>query len=113
MRARWQDWLNFALGGWLLIAPLVLPAHGVDSPVAVNSYLCGAAVLVLAGLAMAAPAAWQEWAIFAIGIWLAVGPWLIPLSGDSQGLANQMVVGSLLVVSGLWAAARGRQVGRY
>jgi hypothetical protein len=110
---RWQDWINLALGAWLLVSPLLLAAHGDSGPAAINSYLSGAAVLVLAVIALVSPAAWQEWLNFAIGLWLATGPWLFDLSDDSQALANQMMVGSVLVITALWAAARGRRVGRY
>ena len=42
---------------------------------------------------------WQDWASFALGLWLAVSPWLADYSGDHVATTNAVVVGLFLAVA--------------
>lgn len=46
-----------------------------------------------------AAARWQEWASFALGLWLAVSPWLADYADHEGATANAAVVGLLLALS--------------
>ena len=41
---------------------------------------------------------WQEWASFALGLWLAVSPWLADYADSEAATANAAVVGLLLAL---------------
>ena len=47
---------------------------------------------------MAAPAKWQDWASFTLGLWLAVSPWLLGYSQSEAATANAACVGLLLAL---------------
>ena len=74
MRRTWKkealaDVINLVLGAWLFLSPWIL---GFVSETAAgwNAWLSG---IVIAGLAIAAHAAfaeWEEWINLAIGIWV-------------------------------------------
>lgn len=43
-------------------------------------------------------ARWQDWAVFALGLWLAVSPWLAGYSAVPPATANAAVTGLVLAV---------------
>ena len=47
---------------------------------------------------MATNARWQEWAGFALGLWLAVSPWLIGHTDNAPATANAAFVGLALAL---------------
>jgi len=47
---------------------------------------------------MAASAKWQDWAIFTLGLWLAVSPWLLGFSHSEAATANAAGVGLLIAL---------------
>jgi len=42
---------------------------------------------------------WQDWASFALGLWLAVSPWLADYAGHDVATANAAVCGLTLAVT--------------
>ena len=42
---------------------------------------------------------WQDWASFALGLWLAVSPWLADYSGYHVATTNAVVAGLVLAVA--------------
>ena len=42
---------------------------------------------------------WQDWASFALGLWLAVSPWLADYADHNVATANAAVMGLLLAVT--------------
>jgi hypothetical protein len=109
-RKRWQDWLNLALGVWLLLAPVLIHEAGATGVAAWNSYLCGGAVALLAAIALVQPVAWEEWINLAIGLWLTVAAWFLDFSATAETAAsNQLIVGTIIAAVALWGAVRARQ----
>jgi len=47
---------------------------------------------------MAASAKWQDWAIFTLGLWLAVSPWLLGFAHSEAATANAACVGLLIAL---------------
>ncbi len=43
--------------------------------------------------AVTATARWQEWASFALGLWLAVSPWLVGYADNEEATANAAFLG--------------------
>ena len=41
---------------------------------------------------------WQDWASFALGLWLAMSPWLLDYARDEAATANAAVVGLVVAL---------------
>jgi hypothetical protein len=48
---------------------------------------------------MATPGRWQEWTSFALGLWLAMSPWLLGYSSDEAATANAAFLGLALALT--------------
>ena len=48
---------------------------------------------------MTATARWQEWASFALGLWLAISPWLVGYAENEAATANAAFVGLALALA--------------
>lgn len=46
----------------------------------------------------AATARWQEWTSFALGLWLAVSPWIVGYADNETATANAAVLGLALAL---------------
>jgi hypothetical protein len=104
MPKRWQDWMNLTLGVYLIISPFLFAyADGYGGVSAWNSYLVGAALVVVTALASAKPQAWQEWVVLLLGIWLILAPFVLGFSGDGAAAWNQILTGVVVTI----AAATG------
>lgn len=42
---------------------------------------------------------WQDWASFALGLWLAVSPWIAGYADEQAATANAVVVGLVLALA--------------
>jgi hypothetical protein len=49
-------------------------------------------------IGMAAAARWHDWASFALGLWLAVSPWIAGYSEHNAATANAIVLGLALAL---------------
>ncbi len=113
MRDIWRrealaDVVNLALGAWLFLTPWIF---GFTSEPAAswNAWLCGLAIAALAIAAITAFAEWEEWINLALGIWVAIAPWLVAFSGDTSAMRVHLIVGILVAtVAGirLWLVYR-------
>jgi len=110
-KRHWQDWVNFALGLWVIISPWTI-AHvmattsepgGVTEAAMWNQYLVGSAVAILAVVALYAFAAWEEWLNLVLGAWLLVSPWLLGFSTSAGLVWNAVVIGGLVLIFAGWA----------
>ena len=46
------EWTNVVLGAWMIIAPFVLSSGSLAGAMAINAYVVGVLVIVLAGIAL-------------------------------------------------------------
>lgn len=124
-KRRWQDWINVALGLWIVASPWILQhamaAAGVmageagpgDATQAVmwNMYLVGAAVAATAGAALIAFQTWEEWTNVVLGGWLLFSPWILGFSSVTALMWNAVIAGAIVVALAGWAisTAQGRE----
>ena len=54
---------------------------------------------------MRAVARWQDWAIFSLGLWLAVSPWLAGYGSHSPATANAAFAGLALALAAHFEAS--------
>ena len=62
---------------------------------------------------MAASARWQEWAGFALGLWLAVSPWLVGYADHAPATANAAFVGLALALASHFEASFDEVAGEW
>lgn len=51
---------------------------------------------------------WQEWASFALGLWLAVSPWAVGYAEQETATANAVFVGLALALGSHFQASLGQ-----
>lgn len=102
--------LNVLAGIWLVIAPWVLGYSTAASRW--NDVACGGAVILLAAVRVSAPArrAWLSLVNVAIGIWLIITSFALSSYGTEW--ANDIILGAIVALLGLWSSAAGSDAGR-
>ena len=106
---RWQDWLNLLLGAWLFASPWALK-YADNVPIAArNAWWLGAAIILVAALAIYLPRAWEEVVNFLLGAWGIVAPWALGFAAHQQAMTNTVVVGAAVAVLALWVAVRDKE----
>jgi hypothetical protein len=97
----WQDTGNAVLGLWLVFSPLVLgfQTELVDMG---NTVLVGLLLLAASLGGMFVPRAWEDWTETALGLWLAVAPWVTGFA-TTVATVNAVIVGLIVLTLALWA----------
>lgn len=107
---RWQDWMNPLIGLWLVVAPLLMAYGGGFTGVAAwNSYLAGAALIVIPLMGLTASLPRREWLVLALGVWLVVAPFVLGFAREATAAWNTSITGVVVVVT---AAAAIRAIGK-
>jgi hypothetical protein len=101
MMKHWQDRANAVVGGWLIVAPFALGFQG-DWVALANAVAVGLLLLATALGAIFVPRAWEDWTESALGLWLAVSPWILGFATPSAR-ANAVVAGLVVLTLALWA----------
>jgi hypothetical protein len=97
----WQDSTNAVLGGWLIVAPLALGFQS-DLMALANTALVGLLLLAAALGAIFVPRPWEDWTETALGLWLAVSPWVLGFDSTVARI-NAVVIGLVVLTLSLWA----------
>ena len=97
----WQDWVNAALGLWLVSSPWVM-GFQADLAVTSNAVLVGLALMATAMGAVLVPRAWEEWTEIGLGMWLMVSPWVLGYSALQAAMLVAVLTGTAVVVLALW-----------
>lgn len=98
----WTRWLNFTLGVWLFVAPLVF--NFGDRTVRLNEAIVGLAVAIVALLASSAPA--LRFVSVALGGWLMLAPNLLGYGGNAVATAHDILLGALVICAALAPTAQ-------
>lgn len=107
---KWQDWVNFALGLWVIVSPWTIEhvmaspstPGGVTEAAIWNHYVIGLAVVTLAVVAAYAWNAWEEWTNVVLGAWLLISPWVLGYSASTGLMWNAVITGALIVLFAGW-----------
>ncbi len=92
---RWQDWTVVLLGLWLVLAPF-FGIGAIGGVAAINSYLIGTAVALVAFMAIAKPELWKEYTNLTLGLWLIAAPFILSFTDLAGPMWNQIIVGLLI-----------------
>ncbi len=108
---RWSSGTNIAAGAWLLIAPFVLGYSAVGAAVG-NAITVGLLVLALAWYRTAKPAKGigASWSNAVLGGWLVVAPFALGYSGTGAAVANDIIVGLIVLTLGAVSAVAGNRL---
>lgn len=107
----WQDPVNLALGVWMAVSPWVLSYAAEMQRPTMNAVVVGALIAVLAIYEIVKVMAWEEWANFALGIWLAISPWALGFSSAAVVMWNAVAVGVVVAGLALWALGTDKSIG--
>lgn len=104
--ADWENWVNVALGIWIILTPWSV-SHGLGpeimGPASWNFWIVGFAITLVAALALRDIRPWEEWTNAALGIWLLFSPWLFGYTASAALTWNSVVAG--LIVASVAALA--------
>jgi hypothetical protein len=106
----WQDPLNLILGLWLIASPWVL-GHEAEMTPTYNAVAVGILVAALAVLEFFKVKAWEEWTSVALGVWLAISPWLLGFSITVAATTNALIIGIAVAALALWALGTDKEIG--
>jgi hypothetical protein len=98
---RWQDQLMVLLGLWLFISPVALD-YAPGSAEAINAYIAGAVITLLAAFDLVQTYVWAVLLNLAVGVWVAVSPWALQVAGVPSIMSNFVLCGVAVVVLALW-----------
>ncbi len=93
----WPRWLNFILGVWLFIAPMVF--HYAERAARFNEVIVGLAVAIVALLAASVPP--LRFVNLAFGGWLLLAPLVLGYGDSTLPTAHNIIVGSLIICAAL------------
>jgi hypothetical protein len=91
---------SLILAAVLALAPWAL-GFASDQMMATNAWASGFAIAVVALLALTRFAEWEEWISLALGLWVAVSPWVLGFAGHETATWTHVVIG--LIVAALAA----------
>ncbi|MDQ1813823.1 SPW repeat protein [Massilia sp. CCM 9210] len=98
---RWQDQAILLLGLWLFVSPWVL-AYPADTPQAMNAWIAGAVIAVLAAFDLYKTYVWAVVVNLLAGVWVAVSPWIPAVADRGPMMSNSLIVGIAVVILALW-----------
>jgi len=126
MRARYEKMLGrrdvalidapvFLVGLYCVISPWVVGFADTQADFATHNLIMGIAIGLLAlGFTIAPERMYgMSWAMCAVGIWVAVSPWVLITNPGTSLIWNNIIIGALTFVLGLVAAmqVRGARAG--
>jgi hypothetical protein len=97
----WQDPVNALVGVWLICSPWALGFQS-EMNVLANSVIVGLLLIAAALGAIFVPRAWEEWTEGALGLWLAVSPWVLGFAGQRTAMISAVASGVVVMVLALW-----------
>jgi len=103
--APYLDVINLVLGAVLFVSPWAL-TYADGGSVAWNAWVFGIIVAVIAAAALVSFAVWEEWLNAAVGLWIAVSPWVFGAAGNPRVLWTHIVVGLAVAALAGWRAWR-------
>jgi hypothetical protein len=104
---QWEDWADWALGIWLLLSPWIL-LFEKDSVATRNAVIIGLLIVLTEAVTLSIFRVWEEWINVALGIWLVVSPWALPVT-DGLARTNFVVIGLLVAGLALFEVRPGNQ----
>ncbi len=106
----WQDPVNLVLAAWMVISPWAL-GHQAEATPTWNAVIFGVLGVVFAVFALYRVMAWEEWANVALGVWLAISPWVLGFSATVPAMWNAVIIGVVMAALALWTLGTDKDIG--
>ncbi|WP_157268251.1 SPW repeat protein [Azohydromonas aeria] len=106
----WQDGVNAVLAAWVLLSPWALGFDG-ERAATWNALIAGAALLAVALGAVFVPQAWERWSAAALGLWLAISPWVLGFAGLRDAMLGTAITGVAVLALAAWTLAADKSSG--
>lgn len=97
----WQDVVIGLLGAWFAASPWLLQLEGMTHLTA-TSLALGVALLLLAIGSLVTPRKWERWAEAALGLGIALSPWLANYADDAVAWRNAVATGLVSALLAIW-----------
>jgi hypothetical protein len=110
---RWQDWVNVALGAWMVASPWMLGFVAGETRAARSAWVLGIAIMVFAGIAAYMHKAWEEAVSILLGICLVASPWVLGFADRMIPMRNAVLVGLLVTAFSVWSMLMDTAVQRW
>lgn len=110
---QWSSGTNLLSGLWLLAAPFVLGYSDVGAALS-NDLIVGIVVMTLAAIRAARPAQGpgMSWTNALLGAWLVIAPFLLGYGDLGAAVANDIIVGLVVLTVGSVSALATRGLHR-
>lgn len=107
----WTSGTNVLAGIWLVIAPFALAYNDIEGALW-NDIIIGVSVFVLALVRVGNPLQYEgvSWTNFVLGIWLLAAPFVIGYSDTGPAVANDIILGVVVLILAAWSAYASRDV---
>jgi hypothetical protein len=105
----WEDWCDWALGFWIVLSPWILGFEHQTTATR-TAVIVGALVILSEVVTLSAFRVWEEWINVALGVWLALSPFVLGIMGVAR--ANFATAGTIIAALALyqvWEVARERE----
>jgi len=103
---RLRDLFITVLGLWLMMSPRVLHFAAVHADAVWNTWLLGAAIILITAVSrylLDERNPWEDIACAALGVWLMIAPWVLGFAAHATERSNSVIVGFLVTALALWA----------
>jgi hypothetical protein len=103
---RLRDLLLTILGLWLILSPRFLHIPTAHAVAAWNTWVLGAALILLTSVCrylLDARTPWEDIAGAVLGFWLMIAPWALGFADYGLERSNSLIVGFLVAGLALWA----------
>jgi Na+/citrate or Na+/malate symporter len=102
------DVINLVVGALLFLTPWTLGFVG-ERTISWNAWVSGAAIFAVAIVALVAFTEWEEWINVALGVWVALSPWILGFYANATATDVHLAAGlavALLAGVRLWFVHR-------
>jgi SPW repeat len=97
--ARFCDVANLILGAILFFSPWMFGfGAGMSSE---NAYIAGIVIAGLAIAALAAFAVWEEWLNLIVGLWVLVSPWVLGFQGTTAMTVHVIIGAAVAIIAAI------------
>jgi len=104
-KERWQPIVALVLGAYVVVSPWLIPYLLRGSVLTLGSawshYIAGAAIVIVAALAISSFRLWEAWVEALLGLWVIIAPWVLGFTSLHAFTWNSVIVGALLVAISL------------
>jgi|WetSurMetagenome_2_1015567.scaffolds.fasta_scaffold382971_1 hypothetical protein len=107
---RWQEWVNLAMGMWMLVAPMFIVFSRIHGTASIwtamwTSWLFGGVIIFYSESANHFRQPWKETFHVIIGLCLMISPWILGYATEVAFTRNAVIIGLATTALAIWTIA--------